>query len=102
MVQYAVEQLTQLGPFPETEITIELVKAYEDAIVAIQKPVTNEEAIALCHIFQDHAGFYELEWSLVTAIESAPDWPIKTCLTGASNMWIELLRIRARNAGFDV
>jgi hypothetical protein len=102
MMQDAVEQLMQLGPFPEMEITFERVKTYEVLIVAIQRPVTNEEAIALCHIFQDHAGFHELEWSLVTAIESAPDWPIKTCLTDANNMWIELLRVRARNAGFDV
>lgn len=101
-MQSAVVKLMQLGRFPSADnTTLDQVAAIDTLLRAIQKPITDEEAAALCSLFGPD-DLYELAWYLLHLIETAPGWPINACLENGDGEWIELLRTRARNGGFDV
>jgi hypothetical protein len=74
-----------------------LVKEYQDLIESITPPVTNAEAKVLADSFgPDHC--FELEWTLIRLIETAPNWPPREWLVNSSNQWIALLKQRIKNA----
>ena len=95
MLRDEVVQLTTLGPLPDSEsATDEQLKQYEKHLLSISRPVNDEEARVLTTLFtQDDC--YEMAWTLIHLVESAPKWPLKDCLKREDNQWINLLRHRA-------
>lgn len=94
-MQTAVQELVALGRLPDSEsASVEALQRIEDAVRAIRTPLTNAEARALTGCFGSDDCF-GLAWSLVHAIETAPDWPLVDVLGEVDNEWIELLRERA-------
>lgn len=102
-----VNELLRLGSFPSSEDVIrskmvDLVKKYQELILSIEKPVTDEEAEALARIFGVD-DFFGLCWTLIDLIETAPNWPIEESFGNIENEWTEMLRDRAkrwRDAGY--
>lgn len=102
-----VKELLEMGPFPSSRQIIcsrqaDLVEKYQHLLHSIKKPVTDEEAKSLVSIFGID-DFFELEWTLIQLIETAPSWPIDECLKDVENESINMLKVRAerwKNAGY--
>lgn len=90
-----------LGPMPrDSEPFDEVrVRSYVDALDALPPPaLTDEESIALLDVFPPNdSDVYEVAWSVLLAIESAPSWPIRCVLEDRSPR-VVFLRERADRA----
>ena len=100
-----IKELAKMGPLPSYKIAmqsdqLEKLDGYSQLIVAIRKPVTDEEARVLASLFGPDDGF-GLEETLIHLVESAPGWPLWDCLEDMSNEWIQRLRRRLENAGIS-
>ena len=94
-----IETLARLGPLPlERDATVEQLKEFEKALLAITSPIEDAEARQLVSLFGPDSCF-GLAWTLLHLIETAPGWPLKDCLSNAANEWIARLRTRANNKG---
>jgi hypothetical protein len=105
-VRSEVKELLRMGPLPSEEESIRnpsvLLEKYQQLLLSIEMPVTDQEARILTRIFGAD-GCFGLGWTLLHLIETAPNWPIKECLEGVGNEWIDTLRDRAkrwRDAGY--
>lgn len=107
-IRKEIQELLALGPLPALDSTDESlahrIDHYADLLLSIDRPVTAEEAKALCTLFgPDDCG--GVAWTLLHLIETAPNWPLKDyllTLTDPPNSewkWIERLKQRAKNAG---
>jgi len=79
-VRQEVQRLLALGRMPsdQDEVPEATVKAFQDALDDLQPhQLTDDEAAALLDMFPEgeYSGLFELEWSLLHAIESAPYGP---------------------------
>src|SRR6188508_2643258 len=93
----AVMALVRLGPFPsEKHATPEDLEAVQKLLEQIEKPVSNDEARALCKLFGPDDCF-GLAWTMVHLIETSPGWPLTDALAVSGNQSIETLRRRAQN-----
>lgn len=103
MVRDEILQLQALGAMPsEIEMigNVQVVKAYQDLLEAITRPVTDDEARILMGLFgEDGDSCFGLKWSVLHLVETAPGWPLMDCLPDIENEWIQRLRNRLRNAG---
>ncbi len=98
-MQVAIQSLLHLGALPASAVVEEdWLKQFEESILKVTPPITNDEARALIKLFGPDDCF-GLAWSLVHLIESAPDWPLGDCLTDMSNQWIKLLKESAERKG---
>jgi hypothetical protein len=69
---------------------------WQEALERIDAPISEEEAeglIALLPVTCDDS--FGLAWTLIHLIETAPNWPLETCLKDMRNPWVLLLRQRA-------
>jgi hypothetical protein len=95
-----VALLATLGPLPpESTASVELLKQIDAAYRAVERPITDDEAIALVEMFGED-GCFGLASSLVHLIETAPGWPLLPCLKNVANPWIVELRERAIRGGY--
>ena len=61
---------------------------------------TDEEAEALVELLSRSDDlFYEVAWTILHFIETAPGWPLWAILQNANGEWADILRVRLRNAG---
>ncbi len=92
-----VEKLLSLGAFPaEAATTADQVKLVEQAVAAIHAPVTDDEAVELVKLFGPDT-YFGLAWTLLHLVETAPSWPIESCLPSSSQLeWIVFMRQRAK------
>lgn len=94
----AVIDLVKLGPLPDSaSIDPEQLERYHRLFVEIAKPLTDEEACALVKLLGPDECF-GAAWTLLHLIETAPGWPIMSCLENAKNVWVSQLRERAEMA----
>ncbi len=99
-----VIELGKLGPLPSHESVLAnlngeaLLNKYGNLIKAIKPPVTDAEAKVLVGILGP-GDCFEVEWTLIHLIETAPNWPLSDCLVNSDNQWIALLKQRLKNAG---
>lgn len=93
-------QLLRLGQLPAEEgLDEEEACRFVDAIDALQSAPTAEEAVALVSVLPpDDSTSLGLAWSVLHAIEAAPEWPIWSALDDR-NWWVTLLRKRCERAG---
>lgn len=95
-----VQSLVDMGEMPsEDEASDEYVAQFEARLAAISPPVSDEEAIALLTLFGSPDSLYGLAWGILHLVESAPGWPIRSCLADLSNEWVSRLHRRCENAG---
>jgi hypothetical protein len=106
MVRDEIKELQRMGPLPSEQESIRnpspLLEKYQQLILSIEKPVTDEEARILTGIFGVDCCF-EMYWTLIHLIETAPHWPIDECLENVGNESIQMLKDRAerwRDAGY--
>ena len=91
-----VLNLIALGQIPSSKSQISAIEAWQNAVQQVSFPITDEEAHALIKLFSSTEDeCYGLAWNLVHLVESAPQWPLKSCLQDTSNPWIIRLRIAA-------
>ena len=106
MVRKEVEELRKMGPLPSEKESIEnppsLLERYQQLLLSIEKPVTDEEAAILAGVFGVDDCF-GLAWTLAHLIETAPNWSADEYLENAGNEWVKSLREREkrwREAGY--
>ena len=106
MVRDEVKELVTMGPPPSEEELIRtqspVLEKYEQLLLSIETPVTDEEAKALICVFPVDDCF-GLGWTLLHLVETAPTWPEGTDLEGIENEWVQMLKDRAarwRDAGY--
>ena len=92
-----VSHLVNIGPLPPSSSEIQRINDWQQAVEKIKPPLSDEEAEALTALFpakEDEC--YGLAWVLVHLVETAPNWPLETCLQDMDNPWIVSLRRAAR------
>ena len=94
-----VKALVALGQFPvERGAVPGVVARHENALKAIARPVSDEEARVLVKVFGPDYCF-GLAWSLLHLIETAPGWPIKIAIADSNSLWAEELKGRCVRGG---
>jgi hypothetical protein len=96
-VRQEVQRLLALGRMPsdQDEVPEATVKAFQDALDDLQPhQLSDDEAVALLDMFPagEYSGLFELEWSLLHAIESAPYGPDFLAHLDDRSWWAPLLR----------
>ncbi|RZK32900.1 MAG: hypothetical protein EOO61_16400 [Hymenobacter sp.] len=76
-IRKEVRELIHLGPMPDEkqDIADGVIEQYEEAIHAISRPVTRNEAEELVMLFPPN-GCFGLDWTLLHLIETTPGWPV--------------------------
>ncbi|MFI6207114.1 hypothetical protein ACIBAI_12010 [Streptomyces sp. NPDC051041] len=95
-----VREFYRLGPLPSEQddsVSDETFEELERMLHAIEAPVTDEEARLLLGSFGEDNCF-GMAWTLLHLVESAPSPAVTSQPPEGSNMWIENLWIRYRNA----
>lgn len=86
------------------KITSDLDQSTMDQVVALldrlASPVSSEDAAALLSLLpKDGDPGQGVNWTVLHAIETAPDWPVWSTLNDPENEWMEILEIRLNNGG---
>lgn len=92
-------------PDEAQDVVVECVKAFQDALEAIQGlKLSDDEAALLLDSFPpgEYGSLFELEWSLLHLIESAPYGPGFTAKLDDRTWWVTQVRERAQRAGLLV
>jgi hypothetical protein len=95
MVRPEVERLVSLGQLPpEGNADPSRIEMFQEAIAAIARPVSAEEARLMIDVFGPDDSF-GLAWALLHLIETAPELPITDEPAGDANEWVRELWERA-------
>lgn len=95
MMRQGIIELIGHGPLPASKAAdVNWLKRHEELLKRVAQPVTDEEACGLAKLFGPDDCF-GVAWSLVHLIETAPGWPLTSCLADSTNEWIQVLRSRA-------
>lgn len=90
-MRHEVLDLIRTGSLPSEDGSEQEIDEAERLLSRIPKPLTNEEAHALTSVFGPD-DCYGMAWTLLRAIETAPDASIATYDDG--NPWVRLLNER--------
>jgi hypothetical protein len=100
-VRDEVRLFAELGPFPseddESAGGDEVLEALEEALLAIERPVTDAEAELLITAFGPDDCF-GMAWSLLHLVETSPTPYPRTEPPADANQWHRRLWRRAQNA----
>jgi hypothetical protein len=93
----SVINLVSLGRLPEERTAaVPQLQAFEAALKAIERPVTDEEAMSLLQVLPStEESCFGLAWSVLHLIETAPGWPLKEAELQRSNPWVASMLERA-------
>jgi hypothetical protein len=96
----AIHRLAALGSLPASDdADAGQLDAYQQLLDGLRPPVSDAEAEVLTGLFPpDRDDCYGRAWTLVHLVETAPGWPLPSCLQ-RSDGWIGYLRQRADRAG---
>lgn len=91
--------MLRLGQLPpDDDLSEAEASQFADAIDGLPPTPTADEAVALASILPpDDSTSFGLAWSLLHAIEAAPEWPVWTAMDDR-NWWVTLLRQRCERA----
>ncbi|MFC5188088.1 hypothetical protein [Actinomadura harenae] len=91
----AVAAVLALGPLPsEDDATEEQLEELDRRLVAVERPVTDREALTLATLFNADDNCYGLAWSLLHLIETAPGALTNPYPAGSGKEWLERLIAR--------
>jgi hypothetical protein len=80
--------------------SVDLPQRCEELLKSFHPPVTDEEACVLNALLPDDgSSTFGFAWSLLHLIETAPGWPINSCMDKTESWWINFLRERAQRGG---
>ena len=95
-LETVIEKLKKLGPMPsEYSVDVEVVNKYEGLIHQIRTPLKDSEVEILIGLFGPDS-FYGLAWTVVSLIETAPNWIMKVSRINSENEWVQILKSRAK------
>ena len=67
---------------------------------SFQSAATDDEAVALLDLLsRSDDDMFEVNWTILHFIESAPGWSVWPALLATSGWWADLLKKRLKNAG---
>lgn len=92
-VRKEVAEFVAMGPLPaenDPDSDEHDLSRRQSALEAIQRPVTEDEAVALIGCFGPD-GCFGLAWTLLHLIETAPDTPVHFKPQEPSNEWVRQL-----------
>ena len=96
-----IVELVAMGALPPSSSKdMNRLARFQDLILSIQRPVSNEEAEALVNCFGPDDCF-GLAWELLHLIETAPGWPIAEVLNRSTNEWTLRWRDRTIRAKIE-
>jgi len=92
IVRQSVFELAKLGPMPSSdEATPEAVDQWHDRLIAITRPVNEQEALILLTLFGPDDCF-GVAWTLLHLIETCPTGvPIPSKPDDDANEWVRFL-----------
>lgn len=97
-----VQAVVALGRMPSDheDVHEDRVRGWVEALDALNAPLTDEEAITLLDCFPpDDSEMFELAWTLLHAVESAPYGPRLLGQLDDRSWWVTYLRDRAIRGG---
>lgn len=101
MVQVAVRKLSAVFVQLADNLDAKQLTAATSYIDALKHPLSSDDIKILLSLMPESGDTAaSLNWSLLHAIEAAPDWPIWELLDDENHEWIRIFRLRLRNAGF--
>lgn len=100
MVQNAVKELCGVSEQLRDDLDADQLAAATKHIAALRHPLEPDDVRALLSLLpQDGDTAAGLNWSLLHAIEAAPDWPMWDLLGDQDNEWVRIFRLRLANGG---
>ncbi|UCI21846.1 hypothetical protein FJ970_13200 [Mesorhizobium sp. B2-1-8] len=103
MMQKAVRGLWGIAPKLTEDLTLEQIAAAQTCIESLLPPLSADDVSALISLLPaDGDTGYGLNWSILRAVETAPEWPLWDMLRDEGNEWVRRFRQRLANAGFEV
>ena len=101
MVQKAVRELCAIGAKLTENLDAEQLAAATKSINTLVQPLGSDDIRALIPLLpQDGDTAFGLNWSVLHAVEAAPDWPLWDTLRDPRSEWVRIFRLRLANAGF--
>ena len=100
-----VQQMVVLGPMPTTDEAIRdgnRADEWEALLNRLvdERSLLGSEVSQLLHLFPgDESDCFGLAWTLLHAIETSPDWPVRESIDRMQGHWADSLRQRLRSAG---
>lgn len=93
-------ELLRLGQLPsDDDLSDDEASRFVNALDGLPSAPAAEEAVALVSMLpSDDSTSLGLAWSVLHAIEAAPEWPIWSALDDR-NWWVTLLRKRCERTG---
>ena len=100
-VRIEILELKKMGTLPsESSNDVVHIGNYQNLLLSIVRPITNEEARVLVTLFDSSDdGCFGLADTMLHLIETAPRWPLKDCLLNNESYWVLLVKQRCINAG---
>ena len=101
MVQKAVRELCAISAKLTDNLDAEQLAAATKRIDALVQPLGSDDIRVLMSLLpQDADTAFGLNWSLLHAVEAAPDWPLWDTLEDERSEWVRIFRLRLANGGF--
>jgi hypothetical protein len=94
-MQVSIRKLIELGKLPSIEnADASILKKYQDLLLSIEEPITDEEAVGLMGVLGPDDCF-GLAWTLIHIAETAPGWPLREALADVNSEWVKTIMQRA-------
>jgi hypothetical protein len=101
VVQKAVRELREIAAKLDDDLDAERLAAAERCIDALVHPLGPDDIRALMSLLPEAGDTaFGLNWTILHAIEAAPDWPLWDMLEDSQSEWVRRFRSRLANAGF--
>lgn len=102
-MQEAVRDLCRIASKLTEKLDAEQINAAQTRIESLVPPLSADDIGALISLLPaDGDTAYGLNWSILHAVEAAPEWPLWDMLRDEENEWVRSFRQRLANAGFEV
>jgi hypothetical protein len=100
MVQTAIRELCEVSEMLTDDLDEEQLAAASKKIDALVHPLKPDDIRALIPLLPQNGDTAAgLNWSILHAIEAAPDWPLWDLLEDQRNEWVRIFRLRRGNGG---
>lgn len=100
MVHDTVASLLQVAPKLTDELDVLRLRQAEGLLKALPRQLSADDIRSLVSLFPNEGNTaFGLNWTILHAIEAAPDWPLWDALSDHSNEWVRILLMRLANAG---
>jgi hypothetical protein len=101
-MQKAVRDLRRIAPKLAENLNLEQITSAQTCIESLIPPLSADDISPLISLLPaDGDTAYGLNWSILHAVEAAPEWPLWDMLRDEGNDWVRRFRQRLANAGFE-